>query len=112
MFSFVPVVNRLERLFKLVQHFGWRGPLHMLAIILHGSDVAEALGDLADVGLHLVAAVVPEDREGSPRPLVAEPSQGAPPDLRATERTEDGVRRKEGNASLFLSIPTHSSHQL
>jgi len=72
----------------------------VLAIILHGSHVAEALGDLVDVGLHLVAAVVPEDGESSPRPLVAQPSQGAPPDLRASR--EDSFRqKKETFVSLF-----------
>lgn len=78
---FLPVIDAPECLFKLAQDFGGRGPLHMPAVILHGSDIFEAPVDLADVGLDLVASVGPQDDEGRSHPPVSHSGYGAPPHL-------------------------------
>lgn len=95
----VPMVNHLECLFKSVQHFWWSGPLHMLAIILHWLHIAKALGNFMYVGLHFVAAVILEYRQGSLCPLIAKTSQSAPPNLRVSG--EDSFSNKK---DTFLSL--------
>lgn len=87
MFYFeIPVIDASESLLELAQDFGRRGPLHVPAVVLHGSDVLEAPVDLADVGLDLVASVGPQDDEGRPHPPVSHPGDGAPPHLETTGR--------------------------
>ena len=63
-------MDALQSLFELAQDLWGRGPLHVAAVVLHRSDISEALVDLADVGLDLVASVGPQDDEGRPRPSV------------------------------------------
>lgn len=86
---FLPVIDASECLLKLAQDFGGRGPLHMPAVILHGSDIFEAAVDLADVGLDLVASVCLQDDEGRSHPPVSHSGYGAPPHL----ETRDNIMK-------------------
>lgn len=64
----------------------------------------KAAGDLADVGLHFVAAVVLEYREGGFCPLIAKASQSAPPDLRVSG--EDSFSNK---TRIFFPCSFHTA---
>lgn len=77
----LPVVDALEGLFELAQDLWGRWPLQVPSVVLHGSDVFEAAGDLANVRLHFVAPVGPQDDEGRSHPPVPHPGDGAPPHL-------------------------------
>lgn len=85
----VPVIDAPECLFKLAQDFGGRWPFHMLAVVLHGSDIFEAPVDLADVRFHLVASVGPQDDEGRSHPPISHSGYGAPPHL----ETQDNIMK-------------------
>jgi len=95
------MVNGLECLFKPAQYFRWSGPLHVLAIILHLPHVVKASCNLTDVGLHFVAAIILEYREGSLCPLIAKASQSAPPNLGVSG--EDSFSNKKEDI-FFLSV--------
>lgn len=75
-------MDALERLFKLAQNLGGRGPLHVPAMILHGSHVFEATVDLTDVRLDLVASVGLQDGEGSSHASVPHSGYSSSPHLK------------------------------
>lgn len=75
-----------QRLLKLAQDFWGRRPLDVPAAVLHGGHVLEALDDLADVRLDLVAAVGPQDDQGRLHPPVAHAGQGSAPHLQRRGR--------------------------
>lgn len=81
----VPVVDAFERLFEPAQDFRGCGPLHMPAVVLHGSHISEAPVDLTDVGLHLIAPVGPQNDERCPHSSVTHSGYGSSPHLH-TER--------------------------
>lgn len=76
-----PAVDAPERLLKLAQDFWGCGPLHVPAEILHGPNVLEALVHLADIRLHLVAPVRPQDNKSRFHPPVAHSGQRSSPHL-------------------------------
>ena len=77
----LPAVDAPQCLFKPPQDFGWRGPLDVPPVVLHGRHVLEAPVHFPDVGLDLVAAVGPEDDEGGSHAPVTHPGDGATPHL-------------------------------
>lgn len=83
----VPAVDASERLFELAQDFRGCGPLHLPAVVLHGSHVPEAPVDLADVGLDLMASVGPQDDEHRPHPPVTHSGYGSSPHLQTQHAT-------------------------
>lgn len=85
----IPVIDVPHGLLEPAQHFGRRGPFDVFPVILHAADVLEAAVYLADVGLHLVAAVGPQDDEGCSHPPVTHPGNSATPYLQ-----QRGKRKK------------------
>lgn len=103
----IPVIDVSHRLLKPAQHFGRRRPLDVFPIILHAADVLEAAVDLADVGLHLVAAVGPKNDESRSHPPVTHPGNCAAPYLKQKEekrkRTKTN-RKRETERFITLAV--------
>lgn len=97
----IPVIDVSHCLLEPAQHFGRRGPLDVFPIILHAADVLESAVYLTDVGLHLVAAVGPQDDEGCPHPPITHPGNCATPYLQEREEKEDKKTEKEGDTEIY-----------
>lgn len=91
----LPVVDAPQRLFKLPQDFGRRGPLDVLAMVLHGAHVLEFAVDVLDVGLDLVVLIGPQDDEGGSHAPVTHPGYGTAPYL--VKRTDRLTQWKRVN---------------
>lgn len=82
-----PVIDVPKRLFKFAQNFRRCGPLYVLAVVLHVTDVFEASVDLADVRFNLVTPVSPDDDEGGAHAAVTHSGQRPTPYLCKRVRT-------------------------